>query len=121
LLTQDSSLEGLAVDSVFHLRDPIKLSNNDYFGSDKRTRLILLLVDLDLFQGETLSIISVQAQDKTMVTHNLVVEDLRKVPGVPWMSQLTVQVPDVLAVPNDLAVTVTARNGTSNAVTFRVE
>jgi hypothetical protein len=121
LLTQDNSLEGLAVDSVFHLRDPIKLSNNDYFGSDKRTRLILLLVDLDLFQGETLSIISVQAQDKTMVTHNLVVEDLRKVPGVPWMSQLTVRLPGVLAVPNDLAVTVTARNATSNAVTFRVE
>ena len=121
LLTQDNSLEGLAVDSVFHLRDPIKLSNNDYFGSDKRTRLILLLVDLDLFQGETLSIISVQAHDKTMVTHNFVVEDLRKVPGVPWMSQLTVRVPDVLAVPNDLAVTVTARSQISNVVTLRVQ
>ena len=121
LLTQDNSLEGLAVDSVFHLRDPLRLVNDDYFGSEKRTRLVLLLVDLDLFQGETLSIISAQAQDKTMVLHNLVVEDLRKVPGVPWMSQLTVRLPDVLAVPNDLTITVTARNATSNPVTLHVE
>mgnify|MGYP003578465702 FL=1 len=121
VLTEDSSLRALAVDSVFHLRDPLKLVNNDYFGSDKRTRLILTLVDLDLFQGETFSIVTVQAQDKTMVTHNLVVEDLRKVPGVPWMSQLTVRLPDVLATPNDLTISVTARNATSNPVTLHVE
>ena len=121
LLTQDSSREGLAIDSVFYLRDPLSLSNDFYFGSDKRTRITLLLVDLDLFQGENLSILTVQAQDKTMVTHNLVVEDLRKVPGVPWMSQLTVRLPDLLAVPNDLTMTVTARNLTSNAVTLKVQ
>jgi hypothetical protein len=121
LLTQDSSREGLAIDSVFHLRDPLSLSNDHYFGSDQRTRINLLLVDLDLFQGESLAIITVQAQDKTMVTHNLVVEDLRKVPGVPWMSQLTVRLPDVLGVPNDLTITVTARNLTSNAVTLKVQ
>ena len=121
LLTEDNSLRAFAVDAVFHLRDPLKPVNDDYFGSDKRTRIILTLVDLDLFQGETLSIITVQAQDKTMVTHNLVVEDLRKVPDVPWMSQLTVRLPDVLATPNDLTITVTARNVASNPVTFHVE
>lgn len=121
LLTEDNSLRALAVDSVFHLRDPLKAVNNDYFGSDKRTRIILTLVDLDLFQGETLAIVTAQAQDKTMVTHSLVVEDLRKVPGVPWMSQLTVRLPDVLAVPNDLTISVTARNTTSNSVTLHIE
>jgi hypothetical protein len=121
LLTEDDSLRALAVDSIFHFRDPLPLLNENYFGGDKRTRIKLFVMHLDLFQGETLSIIDVRAVDKTMVTHNLVVEDLRKVPGVPWMGQLTVRFPDGLSAPNDLNITVTARGNTSNAVTLRIQ
>jgi hypothetical protein len=121
LLTEDESLKALAVDSIFYQRDPLPLLNNNNLGSDKRTRITLLLVDLDLFSGELLSVITAQAIDQAQVAHDLPVEDLRKVPGFPWMTQLTVRLPSNLVVPNQLSVSVTARGKTSNAATIRVQ
>lgn len=121
LLTEDDSLKALSVDSVFYNRDPFPLVNNNYFGNDKRTRIKLLLVDLDLFSGETLSIVTAQAIDQSQNSHNLPVEDLRKVPGFPWLSQLTVMLPSDLVVPGELGVSVTIRGKTSNSATIRVQ
>lgn len=121
LLTEDDSLKALSVDAVFFNRDPFPLLNNNYFGADKRTRIKLLLVDLDLFSGDTLSIVTAEAIDQLQIPHSLPVEDLRKVPGVPWMTQLTVMVPSDLVVPGELRVSVTLRGKTSNAATVRVQ
>jgi hypothetical protein len=121
LLTEDNSLKALSVDSFFLKRDPFPLLNNDYFGNDKRTRIKLLLVDVDLFGAETPSIVTVQAIDQSQIFHNLPVEDLRKVPGVPWLNQLTVMLPSDLVVPGELTVSVTLRGKTSNPATVRVQ
>ena len=108
LLTEDNSLNALTLDGVVCTRDPFAVTNDHYFGSDKRTRLTLLLVDLDLYpnQGESLSLISVQAQDAQSRTYNLVPEDLRKVSGFPWLSQLTVRLPAELSGAGEANVTV---------------
>jgi len=121
LLTEDSSLQALALDSVHLTRDPFPLVGANYFGSDKRTRIKLLVVDFDLFSGETLSMISVQGIDNAGITHNFPVEDLRIVPGTPWMTQLTVRAPEAIATPNVLTITVAARGQISNAVTLRLQ
>ena len=121
LLTEDNSLQALSVDSVFWERDPFPLVNNNYFGTDKRTRIKLLLVDLDLYSGESLSIVTAQATDQSQTAHDLPVEDLRKVPGVPWLSQLTVMLPSGITVPGQLTVSVTVRGRTSNPATVRVQ
>lgn len=109
LLTEDNSLSALTLDGVVRTRDPFGVTNDHYFGSDTRTRLTLLLVDLDLYpnQGESLSMISVQAQDAQSTTYTLVPEDLRKVPSFPWMSQLTVRLPPELSGVGEANVTVT--------------
>jgi len=121
LLTEDNSLKALSVDSVTFQRDPFPLLNDNNLSSDKRTRIKLLLVDLDLHGSETLSIITAQAIDHSGASHNLPVEDLRKVPGLPWLSQLTVMLPSDLVVPDELTVSVTARGKTSNTATIRVQ
>jgi len=121
LLTEDSSLNALALDGVVQTRDPFPLMTNNYFGTDKRTRLTLLLVDLDLYQGETLSIISVQAQDSQQRNFVLPVENLRKVPGVPWMSQLLVRLPSELAGVTNVTLTVSARGQVSRAAQLRLQ
>jgi hypothetical protein len=109
LLTEDNSLNALTLDGVVRTRDPFAVINDHYFGTDKRTRLTLLLVDLDLYpnQGESLSLISVRAQDAQSRTYNLVPEDLRKVSGFPWMSQLTVRLPAELSGAGEANITVT--------------
>lgn len=121
VLTEDNSLNALAVDSVFLKRDPLTLSNDHYFGSDKRTRITLLMVDLELFSGENLSIVTAQATDSALGTHTLAVEDLRKVPGVPWMSQLTLRLPNTIVPPTELTITVAARNQAGNAVKLKIQ
>lgn len=121
LLTEDNSLNVLAVDSVFLKRDPLPLTDENYFGSDKRTRITLLLIDLDLFTGETLSIVTAQGTDTSLVSRSLAVEDLRKVPGIPWMTQLTLRLPSDLPLPNQLSITVTVRGQTSNAAKLKIQ
>jgi len=121
LLTEDSSLHALALDSVLLTRDPFPVVNANYFGSEKHTRIKLLLVDLDLFNGETMSIISVQGIDNSAIVHDLPVEDMRIVPGTPWLTQLTVRAPEAVTTPNVLTITVTARGLTSNAATVRLQ
>ena len=121
LLTDDNSLKALSVDSVFLNRDPFPLLNDHYFGSEKRTRITLLLVDLDLKSADTLSAVTAQATDQLQTTHNLPVEDLRKVPGIPWMSQLTLMLPSDLVVPSELRVSVAYRGRASNTATINVE
>jgi hypothetical protein len=121
LLTEDSSLQALSLDSVLLTRDPFPIINTSYFGTDKQTRIKLLLVDLDLFNGETLSIISVQGIDNAAIAHDLAVEDLRKVSGTPWLSQLTVRLPPDITTPNVLRITVTVRGVTSNVATLRLQ
>lgn len=121
LLTEDSSLNALALDSLEHTRDPFAITNDGYFGTDKRTRLQLYLVDLDLYSGETLSIITAQAVDSQQKTYNLPVEDLRKVPDTAWLSQLTVRLPGELSGVTSITVTVSARGQTSNAAKIRLK
>jgi hypothetical protein len=114
LLTEDESLDALALDAVLHTRDPFPLVNEHYFGADTRTRIKLFLVDMDLYNGETLSIITARAQDAQQRTYTLPVEDLRKVPDFPWLSQLTVRLPDELAGVTEITLSVSARGQVSN-------
>jgi Carboxypeptidase regulatory-like domain len=114
LLTEDESLNALALDAVLHTRDPFPLVSDNYLGADRRTRLKLFLVDLDLYSGETISIITVQAQDSQLKSYVLPVEDLRKVPDFPWLSQLTVRLPDELVGVKDITLSVSARGLASN-------
>ena len=66
-------------------------------------------------------LISVTGLDAQQVNHAFIVEDLRKVPGTPWLSQLTVQVPSDISGPAELSVTVSARGETSNAAKLRLK
>lgn len=120
LLTEDDSLNALALDAVLHTRDPFPLVDDHYFGADKRTRLKLFLLDLDLYSGEPTSIITAQARDEQQRVHALPVEDLRKVPGFPWLSQLTVRLPGELAGARNITLSVSARGLTSNSTKLRL-
>jgi hypothetical protein len=121
LLTEDDSLRALVLDSLSHQRDPFPLLNNNYFGTDKRTRIKLFLVDLELRSGESIAIVTAQARDVQQRVFDLPVEDLRKVPGFPWLSQLIVLLPNDLPAAGELSLTVSARGQVSNAATMRIQ
>ena len=121
LLTEDESLNVLTLDALLHTREPIPPLNNNYFIADKRTRLKLFLVDLDLYSGETLSIIAVQARDTQQITYDFSVADLRKATGFPWLSELTVLAPGDLPAGSELTLSVSARGQASNVVKLHTQ
>ena len=123
LLTEDNSLNALTLDNVTNTRDPFTITTDAYPGNDKRTRLTLFVVDLDLYpnQGETLAgTVSAKAQSGP-TSYTLTPEDLRKVPGAPWLSQLIVRLPEdfILSGVTTAQVTVTARGEVSRSANLK--
>ena len=69
-----------------------------------------------LLQGETLSAFNVSLVDTRNITYNLSVESLTIVPGFDWLYSVIVRLPDDTGLKGDVAVTLTLRGQTSNAV-----
>ena len=121
LLTEDDSLRALTLNALTRTRDPFGPMTAFNFSADHRTRLVLLLVDLDLFNGELLAnTITATAEDVQARLYTLVPEDLRKVPGLPWLSQLTVRLPAELTGPGNVNLRVATRGQNSNSATVRI-
>ena len=96
--------------------EPFSLLTQNNFGSDQRTRIALFATNVQLFQGETLSAISVSAVDTRSVSYVLPVESLGAVPGIDWLYGVVVRLPEDPGLKGDLAITLTLRGLKSNTV-----
>lgn len=109
----------IAFDSVTFKRDPFSVVNGSNFNPDHRTRVILFATNLTLGPGETSAAVTVQAEHSGGV-HNLPVEFVGQVPGFDCLTQVTVKLPDGLAIGNAL-MSVTFRGKTSNKAFIVIE
>jgi len=113
LATEQNSQRAIALDTVTFVRDPFVLTNDQYSGTDKRTRVSVFAINLKL--TDALSI-TAQAVDSQQVTHQLEVEFVGGLPTFMGFTQIAVKLPDGITVAGDLQVTVTVRGKTSNGV-----
>ena len=113
LATEQNSQRAIALDTVTFVRDPFVLTNDQYSGTDKRTRVSLFATNLKLTEGLS---ITAQAVDSQQVTHQLEVEFVGGLPTFMGFTQIAVKLPDGITVAGDLQVTVTVRGKTSNGV-----
>jgi uncharacterized protein (TIGR03437 family) len=98
------------------LRDPFSLTNPFNFSSDKRTRLMLFAMNMNL-SGET---ITARAEDAAMNVYPLAVEFVGKVPGLDQFTQIVVKLPDNTPSNQSLFVSATLRGVTTNKVRIRM-
>ena len=124
LASVQNSQRAIALDAITFIRDPFPLTNQNYFGADKRARIALFTTNLILTPGLQ---VTVQAVDAQQVVHQLPVEFIGNVggfvdlgPNPLILTQLIVRLPDGITNAGDLQVTVTARGRTSNAVLIGV-
>jgi glucose/arabinose dehydrogenase len=119
LVTETGSDIAIALDSFTMLRDPFSLTNPFNFSSDKRTRLMLFAMNMDLLPGET---ITARAEDAAMNVYPLAVEFVGKVPGLDQFTQIVVRLPDNTPSNQSLFVsaTLTLRGVTTNKVRIRM-
>jgi hypothetical protein len=113
LATEQNSQRAIALDTVTFVRDPFVLTNDQYSGTDKRTRVSLFATNLKLTEGLS---ITAQAVDSQQVTHQLEVEFVGGLPTFMGFTQIVVKLPDGITVAGDLQATVTVRGKTSNGV-----
>jgi len=121
LLTEEGSPRAAAVDSVNLVRDPLCVVNRLNRSNDRRTRVTLFGINMDLLPGENASAVTARARDSRSRTYNLTVEFVGKVPGLNSLTQIVAKLPDQLAQAGDVWVSVTLHGQTSNEVLLSVE
>jgi uncharacterized repeat protein (TIGR01451 family) len=110
ILTEETSGRAAALDSVLMLREPFPLSNFLNLSGDQHTRIMLFATGIELPSGELL----IHAQDSQNRVYPLVVEDVRKVPNLDWLSQIVVRLPDSIDVEGDFHLSLTYRGTAGN-------
>jgi len=114
LLTEENGDLAIALDSVWLVRDPFTVVDTFNFSLDQRTRIMLFAMNVDLLPGENLSAVTARAEDAQFNTYPMTVEFVGKVPGYNWLTQIVVKLPDNLPTNQNLSLTITLRNQTSN-------
>lgn len=110
-----------ALDTVMWVRDPFPVVNPAYVfqASDRNTRVLLFVRNLDLASGETAAAIKVHLVDGNNTGHEVPAESLLLVPGFDFR-QLTFRLPDALASGN-CTVQVKAHGEISNTGIIRIK
>jgi hypothetical protein len=121
LLTQENSLRALALDSVTWTAEPFGVTNTNNFSTDQRTRVSLFVVNLELNQGEPISVITAQAEDPTGQIFPLTVEYFGAVPNFTWLKQVVVSLPTEIANSGDVKVTLKSHDTAGNTVMLKVK
>lgn len=110
-----------ALDAALLLRDPFPVINgNGLFnsGSDRNTRVMVFVTNLDLAPGETASSVVVTLVDSNNQTRDVPAEDVRRVPGFDF-TQVTFKLPIDLHI-GTCTVTVKAHGLVSSVGTIRI-
>jgi len=122
LLTERNTGRAAAMDSVTLLREPFSIvSSQNFFSLDQRTRVTLFGYNLELKNGEDLSVITAQAEDSQHRLYTLPVEAVREVPNFSWITGVTVKLPDELQGFGDVSVKIGLRGVASNQALLSIK
>jgi len=114
--------QAAALDATLFFRDPFPVVNTHNLlnqGPDKNTRIVLLVTNLQLVQGETASSVIVNLTGSNNEAYNLPAEDVRPVISSNF-AQVVFRLPDALA-PGTCTIKVKARGQESNPGTIRIK
>jgi hypothetical protein len=121
LLTASNSNRAIAIDSATFVRELFPVSTVVNFSVDQRTRITLFATGLELLPGESISVVTAQAEDAAHRIHPLAVEYVGKVPNFDWLTQVNVRLADGLVGAGDVLVTVSVRGAMSNKVIVGIQ
>lgn len=120
LLTEGDTNRAAALDSVTFMRDPFSLFTVHNFSADRRTRITLFAINLELAASEAVSLVGAQAEDAERKIYPLQVEYVGRVPNYEWLSQVVVRLPDALPAGGDVWVSISLRGVVSNKALISV-
>jgi alpha-tubulin suppressor-like RCC1 family protein len=113
--------QAAALESLRFLRDPFPVLNLDNFlnlGSDKNTRVMVFVNNLQLMPGETSSSVVVNLVDSGSQSFDVAAEDVRPTPNSEFL-QVIFRLPNNLAV-GSCTIRIKAQGRMSNSGTIRI-
>lgn len=116
LISHEDSTRAISFESVTQQREPFSTNAPVRFGVDGQTRIMLLVMNLQLQAGDTVSAIKVEAEDATHHIYSLPVEFSGELPEHPWATSLVVRLNSAMADVGDVLVRISYRGATSNRV-----
>ena len=120
LLIDTDTSRATALDSVTLLKEPFSVISEHFLSADERTRLLVFGVNLELRPDETVAVITAQAEDSQQRNYVLPIESINAVPKFPWLTQLTLKLPDELQGAGDVWLSVSLRGVRSNKVPIKI-
>lgn len=90
LLTEDNSIQPIALDSVIGTRGPFRTISANTLNLNQATRVSLFATNVELLPGEDSSIVTARAEDYQHRFYALPVEYVGKVPNFDWLTQIIV-------------------------------
>lgn len=120
--SEPGAQQAAALDATLFVSDPFPVVNTHNLlnqGPDKNTRVVLLVTNLQLVQGETASSVIVNLTGSNNEAYNLPAEDVRPVISSDF-AQVVFRLPDALA-PGTCTIKVKARGQESNLGTIRIK
>lgn len=116
LISHEDSTRAIAFESVTQQREPFSPGATVSFATDNQTRIMLFAMNLSLQSGDSVSSISVEAEDFAHQVYDLPVEYIGPVPGQPWATSIVVRLSDGMDDLGDVLVRVSYRDVSSNRV-----
>ncbi|HVF49979.1 MAG TPA: DUF1800 domain-containing protein [Pyrinomonadaceae bacterium] len=120
LLTEADSIRAVALESVNFLRDPFTHNTHVAFNADRRTRVALFAMNIQLYAGEGANAFTAEAEDGARRVYPLEVEHVGPVPEFGGITQIVVRLHDQMADAGDVLVRVSLRGMSSNRVRLSV-
>ena len=114
LITEPNSTKAIVVETIWYLRDPFGLQTPVILGPDQRTRLTIVARNIEVIAGENIAPLTVRAEDAQHRLIDLPVEFIGKIPSAPWLTQITVRLPDQLNAAGETQLRISFRGQTSN-------
>lgn len=116
LLTEGNTNRAIAMDAVTFVRDPFPGPTSANFSLDQRTRVMLFATGLELMPGESISVVTAEAEASAHTIYPLTVEYVGKMSNFNWCTQINVRLPEGLFAAGDVLVSVSVRGAKSNKV-----
>jgi uncharacterized protein DUF1800 len=120
LLTEANSTRAIALESVTFQRDPFAVVSPSLLSSDKRTRIIVFAMNVDLYAGEAANAFTAEAEASGRRVFPLKVESVGRVPGFEGLKQITIRLDELMGSAGDVLLRISLRGMTSNRVRIAV-
>lgn len=120
LISEFNSRRAIALESVTFQSRPFSAGATHGLSTDGQTRLLLFARNIELQPPDDISVVTAQAVDAQGRSFPLVVESVRKVPAVNWLTQVVVKLPLELAQAGDVRVQLSVRGIATNKTFIKI-